>query len=200
VVASEVEERRRADHVLAQRCVAQERSAQLQLFREHRERVHLILYRVVGGNEEMEDLVQDAFIEIFRSLRLYRGDSQLGTWIDRITTRLVMRHVAHRKPRALPLPRLELVHDGPSADARVAARQQARKVYALIDALEAEQRVALTLHAIDGRPLREVASMMGASLVATKVRVWRARRSLEARALTDPDLAELVMGTGAAAE
>ena len=68
------------------------------------------------------------------------------------------------------------------------AREAARRAYALLDRLELNKRVAFSLHVIDGRPLAEVARVMDASLVATKVRVWRARREMERRADRDPVL------------
>lgn len=55
--------------------------------------------------------------------------------------------------------------------------------------MDAKLRLSFTLHAIDGRPLSEVAELMDASLVATKTRVWRARRELAERARRDPVLA-----------
>lgn len=188
------EDRRRADHVLAQRCVEGEREAQRALFAAHKERVHVILYRILGSNTEMDDLVQDAFFEVFRSLSAYRGDAQLGTWIDRITTRVAYKHLSQRKPARVQLELVRVVDDASPPDARVAARDAARRLYAILDTLEAGQRIAFTLHVIDGRPMREVASVTGSSVVATKVRVWRARRAVEAKASTDPHLADLVGG------
>ncbi len=190
----EVEDRRRADHALARRCVDGEREAQRALFSAHKERVHVIFFRILGSNQEMEDLVQDAFFEIFRSLGAYRGDAQLGTWIDRITTRVAYRHLSQKRPARVQLELVRPIDDSSAPDARVAARDAARRLYAILDTLEAGQRIAFTLHVIDGRPMREVASVTGASVVATKVRVWRARRALEAKASTDPHLVDLLSG------
>jgi RNA polymerase sigma factor (sigma-70 family) len=188
-------DRRRADHVLALRCVDGDREAQRALFAAHKDRVHVILFRILGSNHEMEDLVQDSFFEIFRSLSAYRGDAQLGTWIDRITARVAYRHLSQRKPGRVQFEVVRnVVDDGAPPDARVAARDAARRLYAILDTLEPSHRIAFTLHVIDGRPMREVASVTGASVVATKVRVWRARRAVEAKASSDPHLADLVGG------
>jgi DNA-directed RNA polymerase specialized sigma24 family protein len=65
-------------------------------------------------------------------------------------------------------------------------------LYAVLDEVPAAQRVAFTLHAIDGRPLKDVADAMKATVVATKVRVWRARRAVEHAARRDPLMAELL--------
>jgi RNA polymerase sigma-70 factor (ECF subfamily) len=72
------------------------------------------------------------------------------------------------------------------------AREAARRLYSELDRIEPVQRLAFTLHAVDGRPLEEVADLMGATLVATKSRVWRARQALEKRARRDPLLGRFV--------
>jgi RNA polymerase sigma-70 factor, ECF subfamily len=193
--SAQLEDRRRADHLLARRCVDGEREAQRALFAGHKDRVHVILFRILGSNLDMEDLVQDAFFEVFRSLGAYRGDAQLGTWIDRITTRVAYRYLSQRKTGRVQLELVRpLIDDASPPDVRVAARDAARRLYAILDTLEAGQRIAFTLHVIDGRPMREVASVTGASVVATKVRVWRARRAVEAKASSDPHLRELLGG------
>jgi RNA polymerase sigma-70 factor (ECF subfamily) len=181
------------DLALAERCVAGDRASQQRLFHGHKRRMHATLYRVLGSNAYMDDLLQEAFMNVFRSLRLFRGESSLATWIDRCTVRVAWAHIAQRKARA---PHLELVADVPAGDAsaedRVLAREAARRLYAELDKMDPKQRLAFTLHVIDGRPLSEVAELMEATLVATKTRVLRARRSIVKRARRDPALASFV--------
>ena len=181
------------DPTLAARCIAGDTSAQRELFDRHRRHVHGTLYRILGSNEDMEDLVQEAFLEIFRSLHGFRGDASLSTWLDRIAARVAYAHIRRRPPRAA---HLELVPDMPSGDPsvedRAMARESAQRLYVVLDRIEARQRIAFTLHVVDGRPLREVAQIMEASLVLTKTRVWRATREVERRARREPLLAGLL--------
>jgi RNA polymerase sigma-70 factor (ECF subfamily) len=178
---------------LAERCVAGDRAAQRELFRAHRQRVHATLYRAVGSNTYMDDLIQEAFLNVFRSLKSYRGEASLATWIDRCTVRVAYAFFSQKKARP---PQLELVADvpadHPSAEARVLAREAARRLYAELEKMDAVHRMAFTLHVIDGRPLAEVAEIMEASLVATKTRVFRARHAIERKARKDPTLAGFV--------
>jgi RNA polymerase sigma-70 factor (ECF subfamily) len=191
------EARRRDDLALARRCVAGERAAQRELYARELDRVHRILWRILGPSGELEDVVQEAMIEVFRSLAAYRGESTLGTWIDRVTTRVAWAAIERgRRPRPILASVPEPASDDPSADRRAEAREAARRLYEVLDRLEVRQRVAFTLHVIEGREMREVAAMMEASLVATKTRVWRARREVERRAAKDPLLRELLQGGG----
>jgi RNA polymerase sigma-70 factor (ECF subfamily) len=184
---------RRADHDLAQRCIAGERAAQMEIFHREKRRVHATLYRVLGSNTHMEDLVQEAFIEIFRSLASFRGDATLSTWIDRITARVAYAHLGRNRGKMTRLEAVpELESDDPSAERRVLAREATKRLYEALDRMDPKLRLAFTLHVLDERPLKDVARMVEASLVATKTRVWRARRELEKRARRDPVLASFL--------
>ena len=181
------------DLALAQRCVARDRTAQRELFDRELPRVYAILHRALGATAAIDDLVQDAFLEVFRSLKNFRGESTLGTWVDRCTVRVAYAYLTQKRRRG---PVLEVVSDiasgHPNAEARAMAREAVRRLYAELDRMDPVPRLAFTLHAIDGRPLDEVARMMEASLDATKSRVWRARQALEARARRDPLLADFL--------
>ncbi len=174
------------------RCVAGDPRAQRELFERERVRLHGLLFRVVGSNIHIEDLLQDAFLEIFRSLPSFRGQSSLRTWMDRCAVRVAYAHFG-RKGRS---PTLESLQDpaakDPSAEERTSLREAARRLYSALDRIEAKQRLAFTLFAIEDRSLSEVAELMEATIVTTKVRVWRARRALEARAQKDPLLREFL--------
>ena len=171
---------RDADVALAQRAATGDRSAQRELFHAQKRGVHHALFRVLGSNRELEDLLQDAFVAIFRALPSFRGESTLGRWCQTI---------AKRRP-----PTLELVDDianDPSPDALriVGAREAVRRLYAALDRLEPKQRIAFALAVIDGRPLPEVVELTESTMLAVKTRVWRARRELFRRARQDEVLA-----------
>lgn len=185
------------DIVLVDHCLDGQAGAARDLFRRHRGRVHATLYRVLGSNRDMDDLLQEVFVQVFGSLRSWRAEASLATWIDRIAVRVAWRHIASRKAR-IPLDLVEI--DAPSDEVvgtrRAAAREGVRRLYAALDTLSPAGRLAFTLHEIDGRPLAEVAEITGASVTATKLRVWRARRALHALAAGDPVLRELVADVG----
>ncbi len=153
-----------------------------------------MLFRILGSNSEIDDLVQEALLEVFRSLPTFRGDALLSTWVERITVRVAYAHIARRRSDVV---RLSLVPEPASGDAsaeeRALAREAARRLYALLDQIETKQRIAYTLHVIDGRPLTDVAALMEASVVTTKVRAWRAAKFVERRAKHDPLLARFVV-------
>jgi RNA polymerase sigma-70 factor (ECF subfamily) len=184
---------RRDDFDLARRCVSGDRNAQREFFQRERRRVHAILYRVLGSNAEMEDLLQEVFIEVFRSMPGFRGEATLGTWLDRIGVRVAYAHLTRRR---LETVRLSVVPEPtsrePGADDRAMTRQATAHLYQALDRVAVSQRIAFTLHVIDGRPIKDVARAMEATVVATKVRIWRAWRAIRAAAVRDPLISDLL--------
>ncbi len=181
------------DAALVRACLAGDRAAERELFRREFGRVNATLYRILGANRETEDLLQETFIEVFRSLPGFRGEARLSTWIGRIAVRVALHHLSRKPPATVPLELVGDFDDGRDpADRHAEARDALRHLYAVLATLNADARVAFALHVIDGRPLAEVARLMGASLVATKLRIWRARRQLARRAAEDPVLASYV--------
>lgn len=178
------------DRALAAMCSAGDRAAQRALFEREKRHVHATLYRILGSNTDMDDLVQDTFLQVFRSVGSFRGDALLSTWIDRIAVRVAHAYIGRRRPAPTRLSVVpEPADDSPHAEQRSMDREAARRLYAMLERLDATQRIAFTLHVLDGRPLRTIAEAMDASLAVTKSRVWRAMRWVEARARRDPLLA-----------
>ena len=180
--------RAREDRSLVDRCIAGDRTAQRELFRRQSRRVHATLYRILGTNVSMDDLVQDVFIEVFRSLPSFRGESSLATWIDRCTAHVALSYLRRKRPKlvdAVP----EVASGASSPEESFLLKEAARRLYAELDQMDPVLRLAITLHVIDDRPVAEVSRIMDASVVATKTRVWRARRHLEKCAERDPALA-----------
>lgn len=172
---------------LAARCASGDRSAQHQVFHDHKRNVHATLFRILGPNSELEDLIQETFFQVLRSIGNFRGDAALSTWIARITTRVAFAYIRKRPRVPTPLESVAHVPEGrPDIESQAIAREAVRRLYAALDRVEARQRIAYTLHVIDGRPMKEVAQMTGTTVVATKSRVWRARREIERRAARDP--------------
>jgi RNA polymerase sigma factor (sigma-70 family) len=179
------------DRELAARCVAGDRVAQRRLFEREKRQVYATLFRVLGSNQHVDDLLQDVFLSVFRGLHNFRGESLLSTWIDRCAVRAAFAHIRSKRGRHhLELVPENIPGDDPSAERRTLAREATRRLYETLEKLDPKHRMAFVLHVVDGRPIAEVAEIMEATVVATKARVWRSRRYVEKRAKVDPVLGE----------
>ena len=188
-VGASVSATREHDLELARRAASGDRGAQRELFVEQRANVHRALFRILGSNREIEDMLQDAFIEIFRALHSFRGDSTLGRWCQTIAIRVAYLAISRRRPPAVELALVEeTVANETDVRRHVQVREATRRLYAALDRIEAKQRIAFALSAIDGKSLAEVAELTHSSVFAVKTRVWRARRELMRRAGKDAAL------------
>jgi RNA polymerase sigma-70 factor, ECF subfamily len=186
------------DVLLVDRCLTGEPAATRELFRRHRGRVHASLFRVLGSNHDMDDLLQEAFLQVFQSLRGWRAEASLATWVDRVAVRCAYRYLSQRRRRVATdaLDDEDAAVAGSPGDAPGARRQLARdgvaRLYAVLDELSPAARLAFTLHELDGRSLADTAELIGSSMTATKLRVWRARKRVVAAAAADPVLREFI--------
>lgn len=189
------------DVLLVDRCLTGEPAATRELFRRHKSRVHACLYRVLGSNRDMDDLLQEAFLQVFQSLRGWRAEASLATWIDRVSVRVAYRYLSQRGRRVQTeilddddiIPIDEIGVAPARGERRQLARDGVKRLYEVLDELSPAARLAFTLHEIDGRTISETAELVGSSVTATKLRVWRARKRIEAVAQADPVLAEFLM-------
>jgi RNA polymerase sigma-70 factor (ECF subfamily) len=185
-VASPVSVEREHDVELAHRAATGDRAAQRALFLAQRTNVHRVLFRILGSNRDLEDLLQDAFIQIFIALPSFRGDSGLSRWCQTIATRVAYLAISRRRPAAVDL---AVVEDTIAGDVdvvrHVRVRAAAHRLYAALDRIDAKQRIAFALSVVDGKSLAEVAVLTESSVLAVKTRVWRARRELMQRARKD---------------
>ncbi|CAN5195207.1 RNA polymerase sigma factor RpoE [soil metagenome] len=180
----------------ARRAGAGDRGAQRELFCAQKHGVHHALFRVLGSNRELEDLLQDAFITIFRALPSFRGESSLSRWCQTIAMRTAFAAIAKRRATPLELVEEHVADPTPDAQRVVRAREGVRRLYHALDRIEAKQRIAYALFAIDGRTLIEISELTESSVIAVKTRVWRARRELMKHAARDAVLSEYLVELG----
>jgi RNA polymerase sigma-70 factor, ECF subfamily len=171
---------------LARRAGAGDEFARRQLFRELASRVHATLYRVLGSNDHIEVVLENTFVEVFRSLPSYRVDTPMTLWAERIAIRVACRFL-RSYPKTLARqparPMLYLV------GSETPQREGVRRLYAVLNTVKPQLRVAFALCALDGRSPKDIAELTGVSVVTVKSRVWRVRRQLEQVARKDRVLA-----------
>lgn len=156
---------------------AGDESAFRELYTRHVDRVYRIVARILGPRGDVDDAVQETFVQMHRSLDRFRGDSQFATWLHRIavnvTTSMLRRH-----PREL----LDPVAPEPDPDEQLEAREEVLELYRALDELPEHNRVAFVLFELEGMPLEELAETTGVPLQAAAARLRRARIAI-ARAL-----------------
>jgi RNA polymerase sigma-70 factor (ECF subfamily) len=159
---------------------------------EHYQRpVFALVFRMLGDRAEAEDLAQEVFVTVFKSIDGFRGDSKLSTWIFRIATNhcrnrfkyLKRRHHGRQKDIAdaqesrIIRPMSDAM---PGPHAALEGRQMETIVREGLAALEDDHRVVIILRDLEQRPYHEIAELLGVAEGTVKSRLFRARAALQA--------------------
>ena len=84
---------------LVVRCQRQDRNAQAEFYRKYRNEVARTVYKVLGPDADLEDVVQDVFMEVFRSIDKFKGQAKITTWLYRVCFNVALQKVRRRKRR-----------------------------------------------------------------------------------------------------
>lgn len=150
-----------------------------QVFRRYAPYVARISARLLGSHGEVDDLVQDVFLEAHRGLGTVREPGALGGWLSRICVRRATRRL--RRRRLLSWLSLDAVSERElplSASASAEERAEAARLYRALDALPAEERVAWVLRHIEEETLEAMVTLCGCSQSTVQRRLRRAEAQL----------------------
>jgi RNA polymerase sigma factor (sigma-70 family) len=143
---------------------------------------------IVQNSEDAEDVAQEVFIQVYRSIDQFKGDARLSTWIYRITTTKALDHIRSRKRKkrfafitSLFGPNDELIHepvDFQHPGVALDRKEQAALLFQMIAQLPENQKVAFTLHKTEELSYQEIANVMQLSVSAVESLLFRARQNL----------------------
>ena len=151
-----------------------------QVVRDHSARVYRLAYRLSGNAQDAEDLTQETFVRVFRSLADFTPGTFEG-WLHRITTNLFLDMVRRRQRirfDALPEDTERLPGTAPSPEQVYADTHLDPQVQAALDALSPEFRVAVVLCDIEGLTYEEISATLGIKLGTVRSRIHRGRVQL----------------------
>jgi RNA polymerase sigma-70 factor (ECF subfamily) len=156
------------------------------LYRQYNRRVYSICLRMLGNSTEAEDLTQDVFVQLYRKIGSFRGESAFTTWLHRMTVNQVLMHFRKRGVRhesttddgELPV-MVEVGTDRPSNMPIIDSIALERA----ISALPPGYRTVFVLHDVEGYEHEEVARMLGCTVGTSKSQLHKARMRI--RALLD---------------
>ena len=152
-------------------------------------RVYNTCLGFVRNEDEADDIAQEVFIEIYRSIRTFRGESKLSTWIYRIAVTKSLEHIRAKKRKkryaifrslvysdddtVMDIP--DHIHPGVLAE----NRERAKILFQAIELLPENQKVAFTLNKIEGMSYEEIAGVMKKTVSSVESLLHRARLKLQ---------------------
>jgi RNA polymerase sigma-70 factor (ECF subfamily) len=169
------------DRELALAAATGDADAFAELYARYADRVFARITHLIGPGPEREDVLQQVFLELHRALPRFRGDSSLSTFLYRIAINVTYDHLRRRTRRSAdhdPAALDTLIDGDPTPEDRARRREELVQIFALLDRIKPNKRIAFVLVAVEGLSLGEAAELVGAHPDAVKQRVLHARREL----------------------
>ncbi len=178
-----------SDEALVKRAKRGDGSAFGELMRRYQNKIYRLARRMTQTDEDAEDVVQEAFVKAFRSLRGFREKSRFSTWLYRITVNLALMKLRKRKPEVVSLDEpisteegkmhRELEDEATNPLERLLERESAEVLDAAVEALPPAYRAVFILRHVEGLSTEETARILGISVAAVKSRLHRTRLMLQ---------------------
>ncbi len=170
---------RAADFDLARRAARGDMAAFEEIYRLHHRRVYSLCLRMTQNAAESEDLAQEVFVHLFRTIDSFRGESHFTTWLHRMTVNQVLMHFRRRKRRRTEsLNDTETFAQVASRDACATPSADSLALDAAIAELPPGYRAVLILHDVEGYEHEEIARLLGCAAGTSKSQLHKARLRL----------------------
>lgn len=187
-----------ADHAtddIVTACQAGDEAAFRSLYLAHRAEVHRITYRLLGPNADVEDVIQEVFIQVHRSIGNFRGQAKFSTWLHRVAVNVALQHL--RRKRSTVASRSDdrveeraAEDGGPKSPAEaVETRERLEAVYRALDQISPKKRAVLVMHDMQGLSAQKIAEIVGSPVFTVRTRLFYARREFYRRIVGDPAFA-----------
>jgi RNA polymerase sigma-70 factor, ECF subfamily len=154
------------------------------LYNLHKRRVYSLCLRMVSNPAQAEDLAQEAFLQLFRKISTFRGESAFSTWLHRMTVNVVLMQL---RKKGLPLVSLEETIESDEESPKKELGAEDLKLSGSIDRLQLQRAIerlppgykqVFVLHDVEGFEHNEIAEMVGCSIGNSKSQLHKARLKL----------------------
>lgn len=167
---------------LIDRCRAGDRQAQFEVYKQYSKAMLNTAQRIVGNLGEAEDVLQDAFLDAFIKIDLFRGESTFGAWLKKIVVNKSINVVNKRKMLLVDLENAEVngfgSHDS-NPETGFPSNLTVEHVMRAMEALPDGYRIVFSLYSLEGYDHKEIGSILGISESGSKTQYLRAKKKLQ---------------------
>ena len=180
------------DEELVEHALANNYGAFEEIVRRFQDRAYRLAWGLVKTDAEAQDVVQEAFLNIYRKLHTYSGDAQLGSWIYRVVVNAALMRLRKTRRRAeIGIDDVPSVTDEEGvfserptwqmqADEAAENQELGEQILTAVDELDPKYQAVFILREVEGLPLVEIAAVLDLTEGAVKTRLHRARLHLQA--------------------
>jgi RNA polymerase sigma-70 factor, ECF subfamily len=156
------------------------------LYQLHSRRVYSLCLRMVGNTAEAEDLTQESFLQLFRKISTFRGESAFSTWLHRLAVNVVLMKLRKKSGKETSLEQVTEPDEesgGPrrdfgAADLKLSGSLDRVNLERAVEQLPPGYRAVFVLHDVEGYEHNEIAEIMGCSIGNSKSQLHKARMRL----------------------
>ena len=154
------------------------------LFETHKRRVYSLCLRMTGNTAEAEDLTQESFLQLFRKISTFRGESAFSTWLHRLVVNVVLMHLRKKGLQQVSLDETDNSQEEPvkrdygDDDRRLLGSVDRISLLRAIAELPPGYRAVFVLHDVEGYEHNEIAKIMDCSIGNSKSQLHKARMKL----------------------
>ncbi len=154
------------------------------LYDAHRRRIYSLCLRMTGNTAEAEDLSQEAFLQLFRKISTFRGESAFSTWLHRLAVNVVLMHLRRKGLQQISLDEVDTSQDEPvkrdygEDDRRLLGSIDRITLSRAIEQLPPGYRTVFILHDVEGYEHNEIATIMNCSVGNSKSQLHKARMKM----------------------
>jgi RNA polymerase sigma-70 factor (ECF subfamily) len=171
------------------------------IYTRHRVDVARLVFRMLAPERrsaDVDDVVQEVFFQVYKSLKDFRGQAKFTTWLHRVTVNVVLMHRRAAKSRPVLADEspadLTVDRTGVLPDEEAARRERMRAFGRILERLAEKKRLVFVLHELEGIAPTEIAKIVGSPVLTVRTRLFYARREIEAMLADEPSLATLLTG------
>lgn len=158
------------------KCLQGDREAYFKLYKLYSRGMYNVAFRIVHDEEEAEDVLQEAFINAFRNLSLYRGDATFGAWLKRIVVNKSINSVKRKRMDRFPEEGVEVAEE--NNEEFLDFPYTVEKVRSAMEKLPDGYRMVLSLYLLEGYDHGEIAEILGISESTSKSQFNRSKKKL----------------------
>ncbi len=177
---------KRTDSELAARCLNGDNDAFSELITRYKRLIYSVACKFSKDSEEIDDMAQDAFIKIYRSLSKYDDKYKFSTWSVKVATNICLDHVRRKKFNLVSLDEIESFTGSTcnTPEEYYLKKEKSQVLQDAIDGLPEIYRVPIVLYHQKGMSYKEIAEHLGKPMSIIKNRIFRARHALRENLLT----------------
>lgn len=169
----------KTDHELVVECLNGNNDAFSELVSRYKRLIYSVAYKFSRNDEDVNDMAQDAFIKIYKSLSKYDSQYKFSTWSVKVTTNICLDHVRRKKINSVSLDEIEnFVGSSNSPEDHYLRKEHSQMVMSAINELPEIYREPILMYHQQGMSYKEISEFLGKPMSIIKNRLFRGRHAL----------------------